>query len=520
MALNNVVILQGQGGLGRPATGQDFISGMPFYSDTLPSGFTTTNNIKNILSLSAAVALGINNTYSDETQATGTYLVTNAGAAGDTIAINVAEWRSTVVLCNYTRTSAATTAALVATDIAAAINANTATTGYSATVATATVTIKARKGTGIFLNSGTPITTTIVGTIAGTITQFSGGVASLLAQWYYHISEYFRLNPTGNLYVGFFPLSALSSGGYTFTELTTLQNFAGGKIRQMGCYLPTKYPTSLTAIQFLTNSLATVNAIAETNKASQQPFVAVLGTNLVSVSDFTTLPDLSTYTYEDVSATVSQDGNNAGYDLYKATGISVTNVGSALGTISSAKVSDDIGWPGKYPQSNGVELSVPAFTNGVAYSTTLAGALASYKYLLLRTFPNYTGTFFNDDPVANLPTSNYAHISDERTVQKIRRLIYAAYVPLLNSPLNLNSDGTLTNTTVSFFTSVGNDALQQMGRDGEVSFDPVTGAPQVKTIIDPTQNVLATSNLNITVNYIQQGVARQITITLQPVTTL
>ena len=512
MALNNVVILQGQGGLGRPATGQDFISGMPFYSDTLPSGFTTTNNIKNILSLSAAVALGINNTYSDETQATGTYLVTNAGAAGDTIAINVAEWRSTVVLCNYTRTSAATTAALVAVDIAAAINANTATTGYSATVSTATVTIKARKGTGIFLNSGTPISTTIVGTIAGTITQFSGGVASLLAQWYYHISEYFRLNPTGNLYVGFFPLSALSSGGYTFTELTTLQNFAGGKIRQMGCYLPTKYPSSLTAIQFLTASLGTVNAIAEANKALQQPFVAVLGTNLVSVSDFTTLPDLSTYTYEDVSATVSQDGNNAGYDLFKATGISVTNIGSALGTISSAKVSDDIGWVAKYPQSSGTELSVPAFSNGVAYSNTLAGALASYKYLLLRTFPNITGTFFNDDPVANLPTSNYAHISDERTVQKIRRLIYAAYVPLLNSPLALNADGTLTNTTVSYFTSVGDDALADMIRNAEIS--------QEKTIIDPTQNVLATSNLNVTVEYIQEGVARQITITLQPVTTL
>jgi hypothetical protein len=85
-------------------------------------------------------------------------------------------------------------------------------------------------------------------------------------------------------------------------------------------------------------------------------------------------------------------------------------------------------------------------------------------------------------------------------------------VPLLNSPLALNADGTLTNTTVSYFTSVGDDALADMIRNAEIS--------QEKTIIDPTQNVLATSNLNVTVEYIQEGVARQITITLQPVTTL
>jgi Protein of unknown function (DUF2586) len=512
MALNNVTIIQGQGGLGRPATGQDFISGLAFWSDTLPSGFTTTNNIKNVLSLAAAEALGITNTYSDETKATGSVVITNAGATGDTIAINIAEWRGAVTICNYTRTSAATTATLVATDIAAAINSGTATHGYTATSSTATVTITARTGTGIYLNSGTPISTVIVGTIARTITQFSGGVASLLAQWHYHISEYFRLNPTGNLYVGFFPLAALSSSGYSFTELTTMQNYASGKIRQIGCYLPVKYPSSLTALTFITTCAGAANGVAVTNKANHQPFVVVLATNIVGVTDLTTLPDLSTLTYENVAVTVGQDGNNAGYDLYKADGTSISNLGAVLGTISSAKVSDSIAWVAQYNQTNGVELSTPAFSNGGTYDVTIATSLNSSKYLCLRTFNNVSGTYINDDFVANLPTSNYAHISDERTVQKIARLVYAAYVPLLNSPLQLNSDGTLANTTVSYLTGVGDTALADMIRNAEISAE--------KTVIDPAQNVLATSNLLVTVLYVQEGVARNITITLQPTTSI
>lgn len=512
MALNNVNIIQGTGGLGRPLAGQDYISGLAFWSDTLPSGFTTTNNIKNVLSVSAAEALGINNSYSDETKATGSIAISNAGATGDTIEVNIVEWRSTVTICNYTRTSSATTTALVATDIAAAINVGTATHGYSAIAATSTVTITARKGTGVFLNSGSPITTTIVGTIARTITQFSGGVASLLAQWYYHVSEYFRLNPQGNLYIGFFPLSSLSSSGYTFTELTTMQNFASGKIRQIGAYVPTKYPSGLTVNQFITGSAGTINTIAETNKTNHQPFVVALGVDISSVTDLTTLPDLSALTYQNVSVTIGQDGNNAGYDLFKADGKSITNVGATIGTISAAKVSESIAWVGKFNLTDGVELSVPAFANGGAYSVDTATSVNSLKYLCLRTFPNVSGTYFNDDFVANLPTSDYAYISDERTVQKIARVVYAAYLPLLNSPLALNSDGTLSDTTISYLTSVGDTALQQMIRDAEISAE--------KTIIDPTQDVLSTSNLYITIQYVQQGVARNITITLQPTTSL
>ena len=151
MSLNNITFNLGQGGLGRPLAGEDYISGLLFYSATLPSGFSSSDRVKQFFSVADAEAKGIVGNYADETQATGSLLVTAAGAAGDSVEIRVGEpLGSTVIIGNYVRSATDSTVNLVATGIAAAINAGTATHGYSATVATATVTIKARKGLGIF----------------------------------------------------------------------------------------------------------------------------------------------------------------------------------------------------------------------------------------------------------------------------------------------------------------------------------------------------------------------------------
>ena len=79
MALNNISFVKGKSGLGRPLAGKDYISGLLFYTNTLPSGFTATNRIKQIFSVADAVALGIGNTYADETQASGVYTISAMG---------------------------------------------------------------------------------------------------------------------------------------------------------------------------------------------------------------------------------------------------------------------------------------------------------------------------------------------------------------------------------------------------------------------------------------------------------
>ena len=494
MALNDIVINKSQGGLGRPLSGSDYISGMVLYSGTLPSGFTTTYNKKQILSLAQAESLGILNDYSDETKATGKYVISAAGATGDTATITITEptiqsgITRSVDLGTYTVASGVTTIAAQGAAWAAVINAGTLTHGYSASFTTATLTITARTGMGISLNTGTPITVTLSSgaTLAGTLTQFGGsgvvaGVASKLALWYYHISEYFRLAPKGNLWVGFYPVPS----SYTFTECVDLQTYAQGTIRQMFVY----NDVARTANE-LSSDCTALQTAQNTSESLHQPFSIIYSPNIKAIADFTTLNNLGSLTANKVSVCISQDAGGQGAWLYLTEGKSITTGGALLGAVSLSKVSEDIAWVSKFNISNGTECDTIGFSNGTLFTATsssLLNQLNSYRYIFLRKFVELAGSYFNDSHTAITVSSDYAYIENNRTIDKAVRVSYTALLPQLNSPLTLNADGTLTDVTVAFFTGLINVNLTQMVRDGELSAFGVE--------IDPAQDVLTTSTI-------------------------
>jgi hypothetical protein len=514
MALNDIVFVKSQGGLGRPLPGSDYISGMVFYTGTLPSGFTTTYNKKQIFSVSDAVTLGITNDYSDETKATGTYLITTAGSTGDTINISVSEPTITGVnklvdLGTYTKVAGDSTIALLGASITAFINAGTLTHGYSASFATATITLTARTGMGIALNSGTPIVVTIVGTIAGTLTQFGvvAGVASKLALWYYHISEYFRLQPQGNLWVGFYPVPS----SYTFTEMNDLQTYATGTIRQILVY----NDVARTAAQVATDCTALM-AAQVIQEALHQPYEVIYAPNIKAITDLSTLTNLGLLTAYKVSVCIGQDAGGMGAWLYLTEGKSITNGGAMLGTVSLSKVSDNIAWVAQYNQSNGVECDTVGFSNGVLFTAMSPNLrdnqLNSYRYVYLRKFTDIAGSYFNDSHTAVVQSSDYAYIENNRTIDKAVRVSYTALLPSLNSPLRLNPDGTLTNITVAAFTGILSTNLNAMVRNEELS--------AYEVVIDLNQNVLATSTLVVRISLLINGVARNIIVNIGFTTSL
>ena len=59
MSLNEIIFNRNKGGLGTPLLTKDHISGLIYYNDVLPAGFSTTDRIKRILSLEQAEDLGI-----------------------------------------------------------------------------------------------------------------------------------------------------------------------------------------------------------------------------------------------------------------------------------------------------------------------------------------------------------------------------------------------------------------------------------------------------------------------------
>jgi Protein of unknown function (DUF2586) len=487
-----ITFIEGQGGLGRPLDNKDHVSGLVFYTATLPSGFTSTARQKTFYQPQDAINAGIQKDYSDATSATGTYLITALGATGNTIELKVADANKTTganqstSLGVYTKTALDTTIAIMGANIAALINSGTSTHGYTATFATATITLIAPKNQGIFLNSGTPISAVIVGTIAGTITQFTGGVASLQAVWYYHIAEFFRINPKGYLHVGFYAIPTV----YDFAEVTLLQNFAIGEIRQVGVFKDAVYSTT---------DITALNAACNTNKLAKKPLIALYAANIQAVTSIATLTDLAVLNSQNVTNVIGQDAGGVGNFLYRTNGKSISCLGTELGIVSLRKVSESIAWVEQSNVSNGLECETIGFANGQLFNDiaeATLNVLNNFRHTFLRKFVGYAGSFFNDSHACISEASDYAQIENNRTLQKAERVLYAAFMPKLNSPITFNRNGTLDDVTI------GNAALDTMIVNAELSVRNV--------FINPTQNVLATSKLIITATLVINGVARQI----------
>ena len=234
--------------------------------------------------------------------------------------------------------------------------------------------------------------------------------------------------------------------------------------------------------------------------------------NLVATTDITTVTDFSNATTNLVTSVISQDGGGKGNFLFESslTGgnkKSITNIGCALGTVALAKVSESIAWVGKFNISDGVENEIVEFCNGQLWTSLSQSALEglfSKRHLWSKKFTGVSGTFWVDSSCAVATTSDYAYIENNRTICKAERNLYTAYTPLLNSPITFNANGTITDNTIAYFENVGNAALDQMVKDGELSAKSVT--------INPTQNVLSTSTLTIAVTLVINGVARIISI--------
>lgn len=497
MNLPSVTIINGQGGLQRPPAGSDYISGLIAYMSTLPSGFDNNNRTKKVNSLAQAVALGINFNFADATAATAGVTITAVGANGDTINIKHTDVKGKVNnLGTYTKAAGQTTVTAVAAAIVAIINAGTNVHGYTATNTSGAITITLPKSNGVF--AGT-LTTTIVGTITATTTQATGGTLSPIAALYYHVSEFFRAMPNGELYIHI----PGSSYGAAFAEITTLVNFAQGKIRQIGIM-------NNLSTAFATSQISLIQAQCEAAFTANRPVVALFAPEISSTADLANLVDLSGLDSEMVGVTIGQDGGTTGVGawLYKSLGKSLSDLGAKLGTLAKSKVSDSWSWVGAYNMTNGIELNDVAFSNGTTYDAAFTAGileqLVTYGYSFLFKIVDTVGTYNSQPNTCTLESSDYRFLYLNRVIQKAGRLERIGMIPYQSSPILLNANGTMTDVTIETFRSAVEQQLDAMVRAAEIS------AYQV--LIDPAQLVLQTNEVEIAVNILPVGVADYITI--------
>jgi hypothetical protein len=502
MARSAVVIQLGQEGLGQQAAGDDHVSGMVFYG-TAPGSFNTTRQ-QAVFSVADAESKGLTNDYSDETPARAIVTITGTPAEGETLTLTVtvpvpataANPTGVVTVTLGTGTAPATpTVTTYAAAVVAAINALTYSHGYTASNSSGVITVIAAPGLGVCLNTGTPLAVSSTGSGSSyAITQQFGtgsggataGVASKKALWHYHVSQFFRQNPGGVLWLGFF--NSVSS---TYADIVTLANAAKGAIKQMGVY----DNTAVTAANISANSTK-MQARCVDLFAGYLPLGALIYTPNVrgTVNDITTLENEQTLSNYYVTVDIAQDGEAQGAGLYITSGMSVGTLGTALGVLSRIAVNQNLGEIGTCNVSDGTELAVPAFINAQKVSALASSALDqldTYRYLFFTTMPNITGTFYNNDWTNIVQTSPYYRISRNRVMSKAVRLCYAALVPLLKSQIELNTDGTITDVSVAKFQSAVIPVGAQMRANSEIS--------NMRVTVDPAQNVIATGKVIVAV---------------------
>lgn len=489
------------GAIGGVLPSTDFISAFMFDSTQLPSGFTNTQRVKQVYSLKDAVNLGITNTSIGETKATGGKVVVNTiGAVGDLVSIYVEPLNYAKTLLGTATVVTGDDTASITTKLIDAINLNVAKTGWIAG-GTSGVSLTPPTGLGAAINGASVITVekTSGSTFATTVTNFSTGAGSEIDLMYYTIDAYFKANPNGKAYVGVFDFTA----AYDSTKIVTMQTYASGEIRQMGILLKAGLDD---AVDIISATQVTLNDQASKHKPLSVTFGFQAGT-FTTVSE---LINLRTLTSPNVSVTISNAyGTGAkGYNLIGSTGLAPTDLGELLGHESRSKVSESIAWVEKHLTAYNDIMLVTGETWLDIEDTTIPEELFNKGYIFERKYIGYAGSYFDNDSVADAFTSDYDSIHRRRTIDKAARLIYTALVPFTSSPLELNATtGQLSAGTILTLENTCSKQLDVMYSSSEISGFAVT--------IDPTQNVLATKNLDITVQIVPIGTADEITVNLQ-----
>ncbi|WP_395060000.1 DUF2586 family protein [Flavobacterium sp.] len=329
---------------------------------------------------------------------------------------------------------------------------------------------------------------------------------------HYHVSEYFRVNPGSKLYI----VSILDNDG-EFLAVKQLQQFAEAKLRQLGIVdLVTTFANLATAATTIQEKLAELAVL-------NMPLSAVYSIHNITPANLFALPNLRALSCDRLSVCIGQDGSGRGNYVSGTEGVKVGIVGATLGAISRAKVHESIGWvekqnlvSGTYPKAltgNLVvarELDVVQFIDGTLLGDLTPAQIQSINdkgYLFPIKHIGYTGTFFNDSYTATESDSDFATIENNRAIDKAQRGVYVKLLPKISGPIYIDpATGSISADSIASLEAIGAIPLEQMERDGELS--------GFKIFINPDQDVLSSSRLQVTIKIVPVGVLREIVVNI------
>ena len=124
-------------------------------------------------------------------------------------------------------------------------------------------------------------------------------------------------------------------------------------------------------------------------------------------------------------------------------------------------------------------------------------AIYDKGYVTPRVHTGRSGYYFTDDQMAVKSTDDYAHLTARRTIDKVLRISYDTLLEKLLDEVEINDDGTMQPSILKAWEADVETAVNSaMTASGELVDVDGSG---VECIIDPKQNVRATSLIEVQV---------------------
>jgi hypothetical protein len=334
---------------------------------------------------------------------------------------------------------------------------------------------------------------------------------------YYRLNRFFQRNPNAKLYVLFAPQTAKLADMVDVAQsyATTLLKSQNGAIKY--CWIARNPASGYTPTlsggldDDVLNAIPNAQALY-TSEAGQFRYAGFLIEGRSFNGTAAAATSLRTLTATNVSVTIAADpatsGLNAAYAGYAA-------VEDVAGIISLAAVSQDPGEliPAFNLQNTGLKMFATAGLSSNqtvnSYADADLDALNDKGYIFPDVTAGITGYYLNDSHTcAAIADNDFAYIENNRTVEKAMFLIRTAILPRVKSRMYADpTSGQLAPKTCKAIETTGNASLAPMQTDGDISGG-------IDTYVDPAQNLLATSNLDVEATFIPVPIGRQITINL------
>lgn len=344
---------------------------------------------------------------------------------------------------------------------------------------------------------------------------------------YYHISHFFSMaGGSGRLFVMFADCSE------NWDALLEMQKASGGIINQFGIWTEQSLWKKMdaTADGYSIAIVGDIQAVAENmanNYFAPAHFILTANTSKVQTSEgtdnkitFSEIPDCiinARYVSVLLSQSMDTEVREMQGALTSTTPVGV--VGLALGALTKANVGESIAWVQMYDLVNYVPAIEMGFgdaeiVDGLLTNSTRYSALNRFQldelddkgYMFMRTYEGHEGhVYFSKD--RSCSNGDYCTIARNRAINKSRRLVRAALLPYVNSPIKVDpANGNLSAAQVTVFSNLITDMLTSMETAEEISAVGTVNVPA-------NQNILVNKKLVFSYTLIPLGCAESIEVT-------